>query len=429
MRADLQLPTAGRTGGSIVRSALVLAGNGGYALAQFGVLVVLARLTTPSDVGLYALALAVTAPIQLGLGLRLRMVRAVDTGPTPLRTYLQVAAVLGGSGALLGIAIGTTVAPNSRFITVVALVALAKGVEGVIDVCYGEYQRQGRLVTIAVSQLVRAGLTVSLAWAGAHLAGLVGAIAAMLLGWTVQLVALDGHRVRPSRDPLGSRTPGQPASHWALFRQSWPLGLASAVASLSVSLPRFTVAGLLDSAALGILAVLSYPTTVISLFTNSVGQANVPAMTTDVRSGNLRRLRSNLLAMASATIVLGLIGAGLVLVVGREGITWLLGEPYGRNLSLLLLLLLAATLAGLATNAYYLLASTGRFGLQPVVVCVSLGLSVPLIYAGTLHYGLLGTAAAIAAMYALQTALTGGSALYVLRHLPRPAPADLAGAR
>jgi hypothetical protein len=63
------------------------------------------------------------------------------------------------------------------------------------------------------------------------------------------------------------------------------------------------------------------------------------------------------------------------------------------------------------------------------VVCVSLGLSVPLIYAGTLYYGLLGTAAAIAAMYALQTAFTAGAALYVLRQPSRLAPADAAGAR
>jgi O-antigen/teichoic acid export membrane protein len=395
------------------RSGVALAGNGVHALAQFGVLVVLARQATPSDVGFYALALAVTAPIQLGLGLRLRSVRAVDSGPTSFRTYFRLAAVLGALAALLGTAIGSVIAPSSRFILIVGLVALSKSVEGLIDVCYGEYQRQDRITAIAGSQVVRAGLTVSLVALGAHLGGLVGALVAMLVGWTGQLLALDGRRIRP-RAPAATVEPGKPASVWTLVRLSWPLGMAAAIASLSVSLPRFTVAGLLDAAALGVLAVLSYPMTAIALFANSVGQANIRDMASDVACGNRRGLWSSLLAMGTATAVLGFLGAGLVLVAGRDGIVWLLGEAYN-NLSLVLLLLLAATFAGFTTNAHYLLMSTGRFGLQPIVVCASLGLSVPVIYLATLHHGLIGTAAAVAFMYALQTLLTGASAALILR--------------
>jgi O-antigen/teichoic acid export membrane protein len=394
-------------GASANRTGVALAGNCAYALAQFGVLVVLAHQATLSDVGDYALALAVTAPIQLGLGLRLRTVRSVDTGLTPFRTYLQLAAVLGALAALLSTAIGVMIAPSGHFIVVVGLVALAKSVEGIVDVCYGEYQRQDRL----------AGLTVSLVALGVHVAGLVGALIAMLVCWTVQLLALDGRRIRPPA-VAAPEHPGKPVSIGNLIQRSWPLGLASAIASLSVSLPRFAVAGLLDSAAVGVLAVLSYPATVISLFANSVGQANVRDMALGVATGNLRRVWTHLLAMVAATSMLGVLGAGLVYVTGRKGIAWLLGEPNANNLSLLLLLLLGATFAGFTTNAYYLLVSTGRFGLQPVVVGASLGLSTPVIYLGTLHHGLMGTAAALAFMYALQALLTGGSAAILLRRGP-----------
>jgi O-antigen/teichoic acid export membrane protein len=402
-----------------------LAGNCAYALAQFGVLVVLAHQATLSDVGDFALALAVTAPIQLGLGLRLRTVRSVDTGMTPFRTYLQLAAVLGALAALVSTAIGVIIAPSGHFILVVGLVALAKCVEGIVDVCYGEYQRQDRLTAIAGSQLVRAGLTVSLVAIGAHLAGLVGALIAMLVGWTTQLLALDGRRIRPQAVAVTVH-PGKTVSIGNLIQRSWPLGLASAIASLSVSLPRFAVAGLLDSAALGVLAVLSYPATVIALFANSVGQANVRDMALGVATGNLRTVWTHVLAMVGATSLLGVLGAVLAFVAGRKGISWLLGESYANNLSLLLLLLLGATLAGFTTNAYYLLVSTNRFGLQPVVVGASLALSTPVIYLGTLYGGLMGTAAALAFMYALQALLTGGTAAFLLRRgsLHRQNPPD-----
>jgi O-antigen/teichoic acid export membrane protein len=407
--------------GSANRSGVTLAGNCAYALAQFGVLVVLARQATPADVGDYALALAVTAPVQIGVGLRLRTLRAIDTGPTPFRTYLRLAIILSASAALLGTAIGVLIAPSSRFILVVGLVALAKSVEGLIDVCYGEYQRQDQLTAIAASQLIRAGLTIALVALGAHLAGLLGALVAMLIGWTAQLVILDGRRIRHTVPP-GTKEPGHPRSVGDLIRLSWPLGMAAAVASLTVSLPRFTVAGLLGSAALGVLAVLSYPTTAISIFANSLGQANVRGMAAGVTSGERRGVWSSLLAMVAATSVVGTLGASLVVLAGRDGVTWLLGPAYADNFSALLLLLLAATLAGFATNAYYLLVSTGRFGLQPVVVGASLALSAPVIYVGTQHYGLIGTAATLTFMYGLQALLTAGAATFLLR---RPLRAEI----
>jgi O-antigen/teichoic acid export membrane protein len=399
------------------RSAIALAGNSAYALAQFGILVVLARQASTSDVGEYALALAVTAPMQLGLGLRLRTIRSVDTSPTSFRTYVRLAIILGTLAALLSTAIGVLIAPNPRFILIVALVALAKSIEGLVDVCYGEYQRQDRLTAIAASQLVRAGLTLGLVALGAHFAGLLGALVAMLVGWTAQLLALDGRRVRQH----AAYTPGergQSASAFALIRRSWPLGLAAAISSLSVSLPRFTVAGLLDSSALGVLAILSYPTTAISLFANSLGQANVREMATNVASRNHRAVWLRFRAMLLATATIGVLAACFVLVVGAEGISWLLGPTYAKNVSLLLVLILAATLAGFSTNSYYLLASTGRFGLQPVIVCVSLGLATPAVYFGTKYYGLMGTAVALAFMYALQALLTGGSAAFILGRRP-----------
>src|SRR5258708_4046458 len=55
-----------------------LSGNVVYAGCQWGMLVVLAKLSTPQLVGEFALALAITAPIVLGAGLSLRSVQATD---------------------------------------------------------------------------------------------------------------------------------------------------------------------------------------------------------------------------------------------------------------------------------------------------------------------------------------------------------------
>ena len=55
-----------------------LAGNLVYAACQWGIVVVLAKLTSPEMVGRFALGLAVTAPIIMLSNLQLRSVQATD---------------------------------------------------------------------------------------------------------------------------------------------------------------------------------------------------------------------------------------------------------------------------------------------------------------------------------------------------------------
>src|SRR3954453_2324939 len=58
--------------------AWTFAGNVIYAACQWAVLVVIAKLTTPADVGQFALGLAVTAPILIFANQGLRDVQATD---------------------------------------------------------------------------------------------------------------------------------------------------------------------------------------------------------------------------------------------------------------------------------------------------------------------------------------------------------------
>jgi O-antigen/teichoic acid export membrane protein len=410
------------TSNRIARNKLVLAGavaalagNSAYALAQLGVLVVLARTVSRTDVGHYALALALTAPVQLGLGLRLRTTRAIDLTRTPARTYLRLSVLLAAIslGCCVLVGLVATSRPDVRL--VIGLVGATKAIESVLDVCYGEYQRHDRVGAIAASQVARALLTVAAAVVGVRLNGLAGALVCMLGVWTLQLVLVEWQRVHRLQhlQPSASARYTDSQDHSPplfgsldLIRQSWPLGLAATVSSLSVSLPRFTVAGLLDASALGLFAVLSYPTTVISLFANSVGQGVVRRMTIAAEDRDLRALRSTFLVTVGGTSVLCAAGVLLVMIAGEHGVRALVGEAYSGQQSLLVLLMIVAGLSGLATNGYYLLVSTRRFMLQPIVVGFATVMTVPLLLLGTRWWGLEGAAYAMGALYALQTLVT-----------------------
>src|ERR1044072_4016691 len=79
-REDREAPSSSRRHSLSLRTnfSWTLAGNLIYSGCQWGVLIVLARLGSPEQVGQFALALAVTAPVIMLSNLQLRGVLATD---------------------------------------------------------------------------------------------------------------------------------------------------------------------------------------------------------------------------------------------------------------------------------------------------------------------------------------------------------------
>src|SRR5438093_329611 len=113
-------------------------GNAGYAACQWGVLIVLTKLTTAADVGRFALGLAVTAPVMIAAGLQLRMVQATDArGEYPFGVYLGLRLVTTALAfATIGI-IAISAGYRGDTLLVITFVALAKAFEAVSDIIFG----------------------------------------------------------------------------------------------------------------------------------------------------------------------------------------------------------------------------------------------------------------------------------------------------
>src|SRR5687767_3049662 len=164
-----QNPAAARDAGSYAGPAPLslrrnfswtLAGNVVYAGCQWGILIVLAKLTTAEMVGRFALGLAVTTPIVLLCNLSLRAIQATDSrGEHELGHYLALRLV---TTALAAAAIGVLVwlAGYSReTAAVVLVVGLGKCVESVSDVLHGAMQRAERMDLISGSMMIKGAVS------------------------------------------------------------------------------------------------------------------------------------------------------------------------------------------------------------------------------------------------------------------------------
>src|SRR5579872_3454436 len=129
-----------------------LGGNATYALCQWGILIVIAKLGSTAMLGRFALALAITAPVFMLTNLQLSAVLASDAlQEYPFSSYLTLR-VAGSTSALLFICSLVLIARFHRDTAAVALaIAFAKAAESFSDLIYGLWQKFERFKKVAIA--------------------------------------------------------------------------------------------------------------------------------------------------------------------------------------------------------------------------------------------------------------------------------------
>lgn len=330
-----------------------LGGNTVYNLAQWLLLVALARLTNTEAVGQFGLSLAIAAPVYLAVGLNLRIVIATDSGTRwRLIDYMRLRRFLNIVSMVIVIGIGIALGLRGETLLVLALVSGAKASEAASQTLYGYFQRLERMDYVSQSLLMRA-LTGSILFVVGLLStnSLIFGCLGLWIGWSVVLWSVDRMHAQALRDALGG-SPVKADQQWdtkamiALGRRALPLGVDAGVSSLTFNLPRYLVAGILSTATLGVFVALAYLAQIVSMITGSLADAVVARLSVYYAQqdrGRFTRLLCMLTAFGFITAVLAVGGSALL---GQTLIRLVLGTEYV-NVPLLVVLMLSSGLATL----------------------------------------------------------------------------------
>jgi O-antigen/teichoic acid export membrane protein len=257
------------------------AGNAVYAGCQWAMLMALAKLCRPEQVGLFALGLATTAPILMLTNLQLRAVQATDARDEhPFAEYLALRLLGTALALLVAIVVAFAVGRDPLGIAVIIAVAVAKGVESISDIVYGLFQSRESLDLMATSMLIKGPLSLAalacLVWLSRDvLLGTLGLVAA----WTLVLFAYDL--------PLAAKVLGgwkflrpvfRAGTSLRLLRTALPLGLVMMIVSLTNNVPRYFVERDLGARDLGFFAALSAVTAAGVTVVGALGQSATPRM-------------------------------------------------------------------------------------------------------------------------------------------------------
>src|SRR3954466_7217448 len=119
-------------------TAWAFAGNSVYAGCQWLVFVLLVRGLTVEDVGAFAYAMAITAPVFVLAGVRLRNLLATSVdAPQAFIGYLAARLMTTAAAIAVSIGIGVLLAPQPGLLVVLTLVACGRACDAVSDICHG----------------------------------------------------------------------------------------------------------------------------------------------------------------------------------------------------------------------------------------------------------------------------------------------------
>lgn len=319
-----------------------LYGNLGYTLSQFVMLTCVIHMTSTTTVGQYAYALALTAPVFLLAGLKLRHVQVTDAR-NENRPGEYVALRLLSSSLASAVCLGIALLSLSGEPLLILLAVTAfKAVEAQVDVLYGTFQRNERMDYIARSQVARA---------------VVGASSFAVALWTTRSVPLAVSALTVAtvaflvRDTVTLERQGFPCrpefSGKRLARLAFvavPLGVSVSVGSLTTNAPRYFLDAFEGSEALGIFASIAYALVATGLIGGAVAEAASPRLANLYAANDIRRFRGLTLRLAAFGAALGLVGTIAAILIGEPLLRWLFGASYAAESGILVILMIAATI-------------------------------------------------------------------------------------
>ncbi|MBD8498335.1 lipopolysaccharide biosynthesis protein [Paenibacillus arenosi] len=359
-----------------------LTGNVLYAACQWALLIILAQRGSVEDVGVFSLALAISAPIFLFTNMQLRGILATDTEQLYASgVYVQLRVI---SSCLALIAtLGCAAMYMSSWETCIAivLIGISKWFESISELLYGWWQQHHRMDWSAQSLILRGLLSLSL-FGGAYLytQSLLAALTVYALTWGGILIAFDIPRARRLE---GFTWSGSRRAGLQLLQQCWPMGIVMMLVSLQANVPRYFISDAYGEAALGYFSALMYVMVAATTVVSALGQSISPHLARAWSAVDRHALRA---VLRKATYIIVAIGVGMTLgswLLGSWLLTMLYGANYAQYSDLFLILTISTAFSCLGSLLGFALTAARVFRAQLVIHLCTVLITVVLQYTVT----------------------------------------------
>ncbi len=361
-----------------------LLGNVVYAASQWGILVILAKLSSPESVGQFALGLAITAPAFMLTRLQLRAVLATDVqGQYQFNEYflVRVITVVFTMGMLL--AILCLFGYSYELMLIIFGIGLAKSLESISDIFYGLFQKQERMDILAKSMMIKGFISLIAFGAVQYLwRELLYSVWALVFSWGIILFCYDllmGFRVlNESSNHNGSiiiSASGYKEIDYrkltGLIKISMPMGIAMMIGSLNTNVPRYFLEYYSGAGAVGYFSAISYLMVVGAMIIGAIGQTASPRLA-KYYTQDLNLYKKLLAKLIALSCLVGLLGIIIVGLLGEEILTILYRYDYAQYKNVLVWMTVATVISWISGMLGVGLTAARQFTMQMYISLFSL---------------------------------------------------------
>ncbi len=374
------------------------------AFSMWLALLILAKLSDPQTVGIYAFAQTIGVSIAEIAKAGLKEIYASDTTERhQFGDYFGFRLVTTAVALVAMLSLGVVLGSETAVLAVVALYALIRCTESVTDIIHGFFQSQERMEFIGRSLTWLGASSMLMLSLGYWLSGsLVVAVAGQLAAALAILGLYDlriarGRLSQLTKDSLRPQFRGSALRD--LGRHALPLAIATCLAMVAVYLPRLVVEQALDLSALGYFAAITAMAMAPNRLVNSLGMAVAVRLAHLHASGERATFLRLLLGIASTVVVLGALGVLITMLYGEPILAAVYTEDYASYSGLLVWATIAMVLRSTADVLKFGMVASRQFwaictqyGVVAVVAAVGCATLIP-------RYGLDGAGLTMVAIY------------------------------
>jgi O-antigen/teichoic acid export membrane protein len=212
--------------------------------------------------------------------------------------------------------------------------------------------------------------------------------------------------------------PARPRWDWRVLRRlallSAPLGLVTMLFSLNASLPSLLIQKKFGVAAVGVFAVLLSLMAVGQVGVNALGHSTNIRLAAQYAAGDAKGFRRLLGRMLAVAAFLGASGMLVATFLGEPILLLFFGPAYASEAGLLRWLMAAGAASYMASTLSYSMIASRQLKIQPVLMLVSVAITLWLGLLLIPHLGLTGVAVAVLGSALFQVAANLGVTLRAL---------------
>jgi O-antigen/teichoic acid export membrane protein len=340
-------------------------GNLVYALGQWLVLVIIAKIGNPQMVGLYSLGLAFTAPILMLTNLQLRAVQATDTSNKfTFNHYFGLRIATGIIALFFVLVINYINNFDLNKSLIIFLVGMSKVIDSYSDVVYGQLQQRERMDFLGISRILKGIIT--LFTVGMTLLITKSLLVSLLVLNITWLMIFCLYDFKSLSCFLKNKKPNFNIYKFKeLIILTFPLGIMLMLGSLNTNFPRIIIEKVLGESQLGFFAALAYLIIAGNTFISAVGQAAAPRLAkyySNKQITNFVKLLSRLLFIGFGIGLLGLIAT---LGFGEQILSFVYDESYSKYNNIFILLMVSGTFSFTSSFLGHAMTSMRLFKIQP----------------------------------------------------------------